>query len=153
MRGKKDTDSTKCKTGPLLAGSEGGDGWTEAVTGGGRDAAPFNVLLTCYTLFERDSSEQKLDRSFLKKWRWSHMVLVRLCKASPLSRGVPDLAFMHRTCLVWFTAMWCALWRPHRKAEAVLIWRPCTTCALGVVHCQGACDHRQVWELHAGCYG
>ena len=52
-------------------------GWTEAVAGSGQDAAPFNVLLTCYTLFERDSAEQKLDRAFLKKWRWSHMVLVR----------------------------------------------------------------------------
>lgn len=38
-------------------------------------AAPFNVLLTCYTLFERDSEEQKLDRSFLKRWPWSTMVL------------------------------------------------------------------------------
>ena len=48
------------------------------MAGSGQDAAPFNVLLTCYTLFERDSAEQKLDRAFLKKWRWSHMVLVRL---------------------------------------------------------------------------
>ena len=31
------------------------------------DAAPFNVLLTCYTLFERDSEEQRLDRKFLKR--------------------------------------------------------------------------------------
>lgn len=30
-------------------------------------AAPFNVLLTCYTLFERDSEEQRLDRKFLKR--------------------------------------------------------------------------------------
>jgi len=59
------------------AGSQGNDSWTEAVAGEGRDAAPFNVLLTCYTVFERDSAEQKLDRQFLRKWRWSHMVLVR----------------------------------------------------------------------------
>ena len=32
-------------------------------------------MLTCYTLFERDSDEQRLDRAFLKKWRWSHMIL------------------------------------------------------------------------------
>ena len=38
-------------------------------------AAPFNVLLTCYTLFERDSEEQRLDRRFLKRWPWSCMVL------------------------------------------------------------------------------
>ena len=38
-------------------------------------AAPFDVMLTCYTLFERDSPEQRLDRSFLEKWRWSHLVM------------------------------------------------------------------------------
>ena len=31
------------------------------------NTAPFNVLLTCYTLFERDSEEQRLDRKFLKR--------------------------------------------------------------------------------------
>lgn len=36
---------------------------------------PFNVLLTCYTLFERDSVDQQADRSFFKKWRWSHLLL------------------------------------------------------------------------------
>ncbi len=61
----------------FCAGSQDDVSWTEAVAGEGRDAAPFNVLLTCYTLFERDSTEQKLDRQFLRKWRWSHMVLVR----------------------------------------------------------------------------
>ena len=58
------------------------------MAGSGQDAAPFNVLLTCYTLFERDSAEQKLDRAFLKKWRWSHMVLVRLCASCSLSASV-----------------------------------------------------------------
>ena len=37
--------------------------------------APFNVMLTCYTLFERDSPEQRLDRGFLEKWRWSHLIM------------------------------------------------------------------------------
>lgn len=36
---------------------------------------PFNVMLTCYTLFERDSMDQQADRSFLKKWQWSHLIL------------------------------------------------------------------------------
>lgn len=38
-------------------------------------SAPFNVLLTCYNLFERDSLEQRLDRNFLKRWNWSHIIL------------------------------------------------------------------------------
>ena len=38
-------------------------------------AAPFNVLLTSYNLFERDSVDQRVDRHFLKKWKWSHIVL------------------------------------------------------------------------------
>ncbi|GAB4819342.1 hypothetical protein N2152v2_006388 [Parachlorella kessleri] len=37
--------------------------------------APFNIMITCYTLFERDSPEQRLDRGFLEKWRWSHLVM------------------------------------------------------------------------------
>ena len=36
---------------------------------------PFNVMLTCYTLFERDSMDQQADRSFLRKWQWSHLIL------------------------------------------------------------------------------
>lgn len=67
----------------IWSGSEGEQCWTEAVAGAGKDAAPFNVLLTCYTLFERNSAEQKLDRNFLKKWRWSHMVLVRAACFTP----------------------------------------------------------------------
>ena len=35
----------------------------------------FNVMLTCYSLFERDSADQQADRSFLKKWDWSHLLL------------------------------------------------------------------------------
>ena len=37
--------------------------------------APFDVMLACYTLFERDSQQQRLDRSFLRSWQWSHLVL------------------------------------------------------------------------------
>ncbi len=37
--------------------------------------APFNVLLTSYTLFERDSNEQRKDREFLEGWTWSHIVM------------------------------------------------------------------------------
>ncbi|KAK9819591.1 hypothetical protein WJX72_000080 [[Myrmecia] bisecta] len=40
-----------------------------------RPKAPFNVLLTCYTLFERDSQEQKWDRAFLQRWQWSHLLM------------------------------------------------------------------------------
>ena len=36
---------------------------------------PFDVMLTCYTLFERDSVDQQADRSFLRKWQWSHLLL------------------------------------------------------------------------------
>ncbi|KAL0021639.1 hypothetical protein WJX77_003224 [Trebouxia sp. C0004] len=41
----------------------------------GRQEPPFNVMLTSYTLFERDSVEQQADRTFLKKWQWSHLLL------------------------------------------------------------------------------
>ncbi len=37
--------------------------------------APFNVLLTSYTLFERDSNEQRKDREFLEGWKWSHIIM------------------------------------------------------------------------------
>ncbi|KAG0454043.1 hypothetical protein HPP92_025347 [Vanilla planifolia] len=35
----------------------------------------FNVLLACYSLFERHSSQQKDDRKALKLWRWSCVIL------------------------------------------------------------------------------
>ncbi|DBA89364.1 TPA: hypothetical protein ACH3X1_016225 [Trebouxia sp. C0004] len=41
----------------------------------GRQEPPFNVMLTCYTLFETDPVEQQADRTFLKKWQWSHLLL------------------------------------------------------------------------------
>lgn len=39
------------------------------------DAAPFHVMLTSYTLFERDSPDQRADRDFLESWRWSHLIM------------------------------------------------------------------------------
>ncbi|XP_077246994.1 SNF2 domain-containing protein / helicase domain-containing protein isoform X2 [Tasmannia lanceolata] len=36
---------------------------------------PFNVLLVCYTLFERHSVQQKDDRKALKRWRWSCVIM------------------------------------------------------------------------------
>ena len=64
---------------------------------------PFHVMLTCYTLFERDSTEQKLDRKFLRGWDWSHLILdeahavknssamrtVRLNKCAPSALASP----------------------------------------------------------------
>lgn len=35
---------------------------------------PFDVVLTCYTLFERGKDYGK-DRTFLSKWAWSHLVM------------------------------------------------------------------------------
>jgi SWI/SNF-related matrix-associated actin-dependent regulator 1 of chromatin subfamily A len=40
-----------------------------------RGPAPFNVMLTCYSLFERQSAQTKDDRKFLKKWDWSCVVM------------------------------------------------------------------------------
>ncbi|KAH9288007.1 hypothetical protein KI387_032124, partial [Taxus chinensis] len=37
--------------------------------------APFNVLLVCYSLFERHSAQQKDDRKVLKRWRWSCVLM------------------------------------------------------------------------------
>ncbi|KAF5737795.1 protein CHROMATIN REMODELING 19 [Tripterygium wilfordii] len=36
---------------------------------------PFNVLLVCYSLFERHSLQQKEDRKILKRWRWSCVLM------------------------------------------------------------------------------
>ncbi|KAI4357323.1 hypothetical protein L6164_001279 [Bauhinia variegata] len=36
---------------------------------------PFNVLLVCYSLFERHSPQQKDDRKILKRWRWSCVLM------------------------------------------------------------------------------
>ena len=66
-------------------------------------------MLTCYTLFERDSTEQKLDRKFLRGWDWSHLILdeahavknssamrtVRLNKCAPSSLVGPRLLPQH----------------------------------------------------------
>ncbi|KAL2557686.1 Protein CHROMATIN REMODELING 19 [Forsythia ovata] len=36
---------------------------------------PFNVILVCYSLFERHSAQQKDDRKILKRWRWSCVIM------------------------------------------------------------------------------
>ncbi|TYH25140.1 hypothetical protein ES288_A03G145400v1 [Gossypium darwinii] len=36
---------------------------------------PFNVLLVCYSLFERHSVQQKDDRKILKRWKWSCVLM------------------------------------------------------------------------------
>ncbi|XP_022157601.1 protein CHROMATIN REMODELING 19 [Momordica charantia] len=36
---------------------------------------PFNVLLVCYSLFERHSSQQKDERKILKRWQWSCVLM------------------------------------------------------------------------------
>ncbi|XP_062113112.1 protein CHROMATIN REMODELING 19 [Humulus lupulus] len=36
---------------------------------------PFNVLLVCYSLFERHSAQQKDDRRILKRWQWSCVLM------------------------------------------------------------------------------
>ncbi|KAK9053454.1 hypothetical protein SSX86_030088 [Deinandra increscens subsp. villosa] len=36
---------------------------------------PFNVILVCYSLFERHSSQQKDDRKVLKRWKWSCVLM------------------------------------------------------------------------------
>ncbi|KAL8144416.1 hypothetical protein V2J09_017448 [Rumex salicifolius] len=36
---------------------------------------PFNVMLVCYSLFERRSAQQKDDRKVLKRWRWSCVLM------------------------------------------------------------------------------
>ncbi|PQM41565.1 protein CHROMATIN REMODELING 19 [Prunus yedoensis var. nudiflora] len=36
---------------------------------------PFNVILVCYSLFERHSGQQKDDRKILKRWQWSCVLM------------------------------------------------------------------------------
>ncbi|GAV78796.1 SNF2_N domain-containing protein/Helicase_C domain-containing protein [Cephalotus follicularis] len=36
---------------------------------------PFNVILVCYSMFERHSVQQKDDRKILKSWRWSCVLM------------------------------------------------------------------------------
>lgn len=63
-------------SGNLCAASdeEGSDPQT-STAGQASNKPLFNVMLTCYSLFERDSADQQADRSFLKKWDWSHLLL------------------------------------------------------------------------------
>ncbi|XP_047330799.1 protein CHROMATIN REMODELING 19 isoform X1 [Impatiens glandulifera] len=37
--------------------------------------SPFNVILVCYSLFERHSVQQKDDRKILKRWKWSCVLM------------------------------------------------------------------------------
>ncbi|KAK4484114.1 hypothetical protein RD792_011334 [Penstemon davidsonii] len=36
---------------------------------------PFDVILVCYSLFERHSAQQKDDRKILRHWRWSCVIM------------------------------------------------------------------------------
>jgi len=60
--------------------------------------APFNVMLTCYSLFERQSEQMKEDRKFLKKWNWSCVLMdeAHLLKdrTSYRSKRLRDVAHM-----------------------------------------------------------
>lgn len=49
--------------------------WLQAAKSSQPAEAPFDVLLVSYSLFERDGEEQDRERSFLKKYKWSHLIL------------------------------------------------------------------------------
>ncbi|GFR44725.1 hypothetical protein Agub_g6050, partial [Astrephomene gubernaculifera] len=42
---------------------------------GGGCGGLFDVLLTTYTLWEREGANYGIDRAFLSKWPWSHVVM------------------------------------------------------------------------------
>ncbi|KAG2446661.1 hypothetical protein HYH02_008231 [Chlamydomonas schloesseri] len=42
---------------------------------GGGCGGLFDVMLTTYTLWEREGANYSIDRSFLSKWPWSHVVM------------------------------------------------------------------------------
>ena len=65
--------------------------------GQARSPPLFNVMLTCYSLFERDSADQQADRSFLKKWDWSHLLLDE-------AHAVKNAMAMRTKCLTRYTA-------------------------------------------------
>lgn len=68
--------------------------------------APFDVMLSCYTLFEKDSADQRIDRSFLRSWPWSHLVLDEAHAVGPacLHEQAPCASsFQCRSCqLIWY---------------------------------------------------
>ena len=71
----EDSDSEE-EDGSFTAGSPQKQRPTPTSSSCGSDSkAPFDVLLTCYTLFERQGDDQKRDRTFLCSWQWSHMVM------------------------------------------------------------------------------
>jgi hypothetical protein len=41
---------------------------------GGGCGGLFDIMLTTYTLWERESTAYSIDRSFLSRWPWSHVV-------------------------------------------------------------------------------
>ena len=84
--------------------------------------APFDVMLTCYTLFERDSVDQQADRSFLKKWHWSHLVLdeahaVKNASAMRTKRLTRYAAQM--TNSAYSSAMWAAFSLQHHSLQGM----------------------------------
>lgn len=36
------------------------------------EAAPFDVILTTYSMFERDTGDARIDRAFIAKWVDGH---------------------------------------------------------------------------------
>ena len=86
----------------------------------GAHEAPFNVLLTTYTLFERDSHDSKQDRAFLKLWQWSclvldeaHAVKNRNARRTTAPQQVPFPLGIGRSDALW----------PSGKGRGAPIWR------------------------------
>lgn len=77
----------------------GGGEPRQARPSGGDGSAPFDVMLTCYTLFERNSEDQRLDRSFLKSWDWSHVILDEAHAVCHLILQPAPPARVHVCCL------------------------------------------------------
>lgn len=46
-------------------------GWLQ----GGGCGGLFDVMLTTYTVWEREGATYSIDRAFLSKWAWSHVVM------------------------------------------------------------------------------
>lgn len=93
-----------------LAGAEAHHHPDQAPSSSQDNQMPFNVLLTCYTLFERDSVDQQADRSFFKKWRWSHLLLDE-------AHAVKNASAMRTRRLTRYMAELCST-----ALEAVQVW-------------------------------
>ncbi|KAG6504516.1 hypothetical protein ZIOFF_036850 [Zingiber officinale] len=61
----------------LLFHGSGRTTYSKELTSLGKAGLPpsFNVLLACYSLFERHSSQQRDDRKALKRWKWSCVLM------------------------------------------------------------------------------